>query len=146
MAKQLRKKQLAVIDDLFAGELDERAVLDKHKVSRHVYNKWRADEQFAAEFDRRITSLNQQSRLFVARYTSLAAAKLVQLTDSKSQETARKACLDIISFPKTAAKKTPAPADDKPPPPPQTENIPDETASRLLAALAQTENNQPNNH
>ena len=98
--KQLSKRQRAVLDDLFGGESDEQSVLEKHKISRHIYNKWQAEEQFSSEFERRVTALNRQSELIIARYAPLAAAKLVQLTESEKEETARKACLDIITLPK----------------------------------------------
>jgi len=135
--KQLSKKQLAVMEDLFSGELDEQAVLDKHKVRRSVYNRWLADGDFVEEFDRRIASAHRQSAALIARYAPLAAAKLVQLTESENQETARKACLDIISLPKIAAQKTEqsdkAKKDgDKP-----AEQLSEATVSRLLAALAE---------
>ena len=133
--KHLRKRQLAVINDLFGGALDEQAVLEKHKVSRHVYNKWLADEQFSAEFARRIACARFQSEALIAKYSLLAAAKLVELTESEKAETARKACLDIISVPKRAAKDAKQgsrqQSDDEP-----GQQLPQQTASRLLAALA----------
>ncbi|MHC4309749.1 MAG: hypothetical protein ACYSSN_07375 [Planctomycetota bacterium] len=98
-AKQLTKKQLAVIEDLFAGELDEQAILDKYKLSRKLYNQWRNDDSFAEQFDKRITDAYRQSDVLIARYAPVAAAKLIQLTESDKPETARKACLDIISMP-----------------------------------------------
>jgi len=100
MAKitKLSRKQLAVLDDLFIGELDEQAVLDKYIVSRNLYYRWLADDCFAEQFDRRIAAAYRQSAALVARYATLAAAKLVQLTESSSPETARKACLDIITY------------------------------------------------
>lgn len=100
MQTKLNKKQLSVIDDLFASQADEPAIFNKHKVSRHTFNKWLVDENFKAEFIRRIEWLNLQSQALIARYASLAAAKLVGLTESENQETRRKACLDIISLPK----------------------------------------------
>ena len=137
--KWLKKRQLAVIEDMFDGELDEQAVLAKHKVSRNVYDKWLADADFVEEFDRRISRAHRQSELIIARYAPLAAAKLVQLTESENQETARKACLDIISLPKIGPQKTEqsnkaTKESDNP-----AEQLPDETASRLLAALAEAE-------
>ena len=137
--KQLRKRQLAVIDDIFSGELDEQSVLAKHKVSRDVYNKWLADADFAEEFDRRIASAHRQSKLIIARYAPLAAAKLVQLTESENQETARKACLDIISLPKIAAQKTELPDKVKKDSDNPAEQLSEATVSRLLAALAEAE-------
>ena len=76
--KKLSKKQLAVIDDLFSGELDEHVVLEKHKVSRNVYNGWLADGLFSSEFDRRIMSAHRQSAALIAKYAPLAAAKLAR--------------------------------------------------------------------
>jgi len=142
--KELTKRQLAVIEDLFSdfSMADEQAVLDKHRVSRNLYNKWLADASFIEHFDRRIAAAHRQSAALIARYAPLAAAKLVQLTDSDKEETARKACLDIISMPQIASRKS------------QTENhksqianrdtsgsqiapqLSDQTVSRLLAALA----------
>ena len=133
--KRLSKKQLAVIEEMFSGELDEQQVLDKHKVSRNVYNRWLADENFCAEFDRRIDSAKRQGELIIAKYASLAAAKLVQLTESKSQETARKACLDIISLP--PAKKPQGPSETEPAGEQEQPQLSDETVSRLLAVLAE---------
>ncbi len=98
MAKKLSRKQLAVIEDLFVGELDEQAVLDKYNVKRPAFEKWLADERFIEQFNERIIRSFRQSRLIIARYAPLAAAKLVELTASENQETARKACLDIISM------------------------------------------------
>ncbi len=60
-AKQLTKRQLAVIEDLFSGEFDEQAVLDKYKISRNLYNKWQSDDNFAEQFDRRIAGAYRQS-------------------------------------------------------------------------------------
>jgi hypothetical protein len=141
MAKrqQLRKRQLAVIEDMFSGELDEQSVLAKHKVSRDVYNKWLADADFAEGFDQRIASAHRQSELIIARYAPLAAAKLVQLTESENQETARKACLDIISLPKIGPQKTDQSDKGKKDSDNPAEQLPEATASRLLAALAEAE-------
>lgn len=136
-SKQLSKKQLCVINDLFAGELDEQTVLDKHSISKNLYNKWVADESFAEEFNRRIDWLNRQGELIIARYAPLAAAKLVQLTDSKNQETARKACLDIISLPKPAAKKDTPSAEPQRTEPTSSKPLSSDTASKLLAVLAE---------
>lgn len=143
-SKQLSTKQLAVIEDLFSGELGEQAVLDKYKVSRNLYNKWLANEVFAEQFDQRIAGAYRQSTVFIARNAPLAAAKLVQLAESGKEETARKACLDIISFPsRTGSLADAAPASvknsqlqkDSP-------ELSTEAAGRLLAVLAEEKNNQ----
>ncbi len=127
------------MEDLFSGELDEQAVLDKHKVSRNVYNRWLADGLFASEFDHRIMSAHRQSTALIARYAPLAAAKLVQLTESDKEETARKACLDIISLPALLDKRIAQPSEPQTAETQQLQQITEQTASRLLAALAQAE-------
>ncbi len=137
--KKLSKKQLAVIDDFFGGELDEQAVLEKHKVNRNIYNRWLADELFVSEFDRRVMSAHRQSAALIAKYAPLAAAKLVQLTESEKEETARKACMDIISLPALLEKRIIQQgelqtAETQPP-----QQLTEQAAGRLLAALAQVE-------
>ena len=133
--KQLTKKQLSVIDDLFAGELDEQQVFEKHRINKRVYDKWLTEENFTDEFDRRIKSAHRRGELIIARFANVAAAKLVQLTESENQETSRKACLDVINYLRQKAEPVP---DDQP----EAEKLPDlspELASRLLAALATNE-------
>jgi len=138
--KYLKKRQLEVLDDLFGGELDEQAVLKKHGISRTVYNKWLGDELFSSEFSRRLGAARLQSELIIARYSAVAAAKLVQLTESAKEETARRACLDIISLPRQADRKT-AVLDKSPDAGPdragQVPELSEAAVGRLLAALAE---------
>jgi hypothetical protein len=137
--KKLTKKQLAVIDDLFSGELDEQVILDKHKVRRNVYNRWLAGGLFLSEFDRRIISAHRQSAALIAKYAPLAAAKLVQLTESEKEETARKACMDIISLPALLDKRINQPDELQSAETQLSRQLTEQAASRLLAALAQVE-------
>jgi hypothetical protein len=131
-AKNLTKRQCAVIEDLFAGLADEREVLAKHKIDRRLYDKWLTDENFTREFDRRLESARRQSDLIIARYATLAASKLALLTESENQETSRKACLDIIGLLK-GPPEIHRPSDESPA---TSDELPPEIASRLLAALA----------
>ncbi|MGA2171689.1 MAG: hypothetical protein ABSG82_01575 [Sedimentisphaerales bacterium] len=132
--KRLTKRQRAVIDGLFAGQISEQQVLDNHNVDRRLYDKWLADETFAGEFDRRVVAARRQSELIIARYATFAAAKLVQLTESENQETARKTCLDIIGLLRPcSADSAQRPADSE-----SQNELPPELASRLLAALAES--------
>ena len=139
MAKRryLSQQQLTVLDDLFNSDLDEEAVLDKHKVRRSTYERWLADELFAERFKRYVNNMRRRSELLMAKYSCLAAAKLVELTASDKAETARKACLDIISQPQIAADRGERP--DKMPKESDkhVEQLSDATASRLLAAMAE---------
>ncbi len=142
MSKQnkLSQRQLDVIEDLFAGELDEQAVLEKHKVSAKLYNNWQADGAFIEQFERRIAAAHRQSAALIARYAPIAAAKLVQLTQCGKEETARKACLDIISM-QTPLSAPPRPKAADPDAPEQSPTLSDQTACKILALLA--EENQP---
>lgn len=130
----LTKRQRDVLDDLFAGVSSEQEILEKHKVSKRLYDKWLAEANFASEFERRLQYARRQGELLIARYSSVAAVKLIELTESKNPETARKACLDIITLLRPDSAK---PNADTPP-----ENadapieLPPELASRLLSALA----------
>jgi len=136
--KQLTKKQLAVIEALFVGELDEQAILDKYKLSRKLYNQWQNDENFAEQFEKRISDSYRQSDVLIARYAPVAAAKLIQLTESDKPETARKACLDIISMPKLTASRKVQPSEESEPADTQLPaSFNPETASKLLAVLAE---------
>ena len=138
--KYLSQKQLVILDDLFNSDLDEQAVLDKHKVRRSTYDRWLADELFTERFKQYVNGQKRRSELLMAKYSYLAAAKLVELTASEKQETARKACLDIISLPKLGADNNPKPTESQPAAELQTQQLTPQTASRLLAALAEGKN------
>jgi hypothetical protein len=134
--KKLTERQLAVLEDLFTGRRKEQTVLKRHHVPSVLYEKWLADERFTRQFEQRIASGYRQSRIILARNTPDAARKLVTLAKEGKGETARKACLDIISLQRPAGRKTPS---DAPPVPEASAPAPDlspETASRLLAVLA----------
>jgi hypothetical protein len=138
--RHLTARQLTVLNDLFNSDLDEQGVLDKHKVRRSTYERWLANELFAERFDRYVNSIRRRSELLMAKYSCLAAAKLVELTASDKAETARKACLDIICQPKIAGstsspRATEAESVEKDSSK-QAEQLSDAMASRLLAAMA----------
>src|SRR4030042_1203504 len=129
--KYLSRKQLAVLDDLFNSDLDEQGVLDKHGVRRSTYENWLANELFAERFNRYVDNVRRRSELLIAKYGCLAAAKLVELTASEKAETARKACLDIISQPRM--KPEAAEKDNNK----QAEPLSEAKASKILAVLAE---------
>jgi hypothetical protein len=137
-AKRLTKRQLAVIEDLFAGKLDESAVLKQHKVSRALYNKWLADPVFTKQFDLLIDGAYRRSAFKIARSAKEAAEKLLLLTNSDKGETARKACLDIITMhPSIHLTDSPTVLDRKETSSSESTKLTPETASKLLAVLAE---------
>jgi hypothetical protein len=131
-AKRLTKRQTAVIDDLFAGVDNEERILKRHRVKRRLYDKWMSDENFVAEFERRIQSARRQGELILARFASVAVAKLVALMESENQETSRKACLDIINLLRPNPESKPQEQAE----PEQLQELAPELAGRLLEALA----------
>ena len=136
----LSQKQLDVLDDLFNSELDEQGVLDKHRVRRSTYEKWVTDELFAERFERYADSARRRGELLLARYSYLAAAKLVELTAKGRGETVRRACLNIICQSKVSAEREKARkggASVEAEGGGEEEELSPETASRLLAALAE---------
>jgi len=135
--KYLSKKQLAVLEDLFSSELDEQAVLEKHKVRQSTYDRWLANKIFAERFKQCVNGLMRRSELLMAKYSQLAAAKLVELTASGKEETARRACLDIISLPKITSSRPAEAEKAKKDSDQQARQLSAATASRLLAALAE---------
>ncbi len=132
--KSLTRRQRAVIEDLFADKADEQKVLDKHRVRRALYSRWLTDERFNAELDRRLAQAYRAGRLALARAASQAADTLITLAQGKPGETTRKACLDILA---AQAPTASTPAAPQPTPPVAATPLPPETASRILALLAE---------
>jgi hypothetical protein len=133
----LNKKQLAVIDELVVGELDERAILDKYEVGRAAFNAWLSNAAFSGELDRRIEWLTRRSELQLARSRLKAMNSLVDLTKNENGETARKACLDIITMPTIATQKPDQTGPSQSDPTQTQPTLSQKTASKLLAVLAE---------
>ena len=134
--KSLSARQLAVIEDLFEGE-QEHEILKKHKLSRKRYEKWLADEAFKDQLNRRITFEYRRSELILARKACQAVSKLAGLTDSQQSETARKACVDLITISANHSAGTQTTPGDNPAPSPESPPFTQDTAGKLLAVLAE---------
>ena len=132
----LGKKQRAVIEDMFKNGLSEHEVLEKYKIRPCRYKDWLENGLFTQEINNRIEAAMRQSKLVMVRWLPLAAERLAQLTISEKDETARKACLDVISLhtleteQKTAQNAQTVQAKEIKP-------LPPEMASKLLAALVE---------
>jgi len=134
--RALTEKQMSVLDELFWGDCDEGAALKKFGVKRRIYERWLQDERFSEEFNRRLEAAHRQGQLIIAKYCCVAAVKLVELTESAKEETARRACKDIITMRKTEIKGEPAAA-EKTAEEETVSGYSPETAGRLLAILAE---------
>ncbi|UCF42397.1 MAG: hypothetical protein JSV99_07260 [Planctomycetota bacterium] len=135
--KYLTQKQLAVLDDLFNGELDEQAVLKEHRVRRGTYERWLADQAFAEQFKQYVNVLARRSELLLAKYSCVAAAKLVELTASAKGEIARRACIDIMGMPKRISQQLEAAKVSECSEVAEIPRLSARAASKLLAVLAE---------
>jgi hypothetical protein len=133
--RMLTKRQMGVIEDLVGGKADEVGVLKKHRVSTHVYRKWLGEEVFAEELEFLIESARREGMLEIARSAKEAAKKLIGLTTNDSAETARKACMDIISFGRKVRSKQEKRAGERGEEKSDVK-IDDETAGRIISAIA----------
>lgn len=146
MKKRLSRKQSAILDELFNSEqnMSEQQILEKHGVKAADYGSWQSEPVFALEFEARMETLGRQSRLLIARYASYAAAKLIALTESSNVETARKACLDIISLLTPADPKAKTETDvseHKASESAQLPPISPQLAEKILESIAQQDEN-----
>lgn len=144
--KPLNAKQLAVIDDLFEGRLEEQKILKNHNISRKLYDRWLADESFNQQLVRRTEWEYHRVEIILARSAQQAVSNLMELTKSKQSETARKACIDVITMRANIlagnrSSGTPALPVDNPKLLPESPNLSHETAGKILAVLAEEKNN-----
>ena len=143
---RLGKRQLAVITDIFENALTEADALAKNHVTKWLYKKWLDNPSFTAELDARFDDALRRSKFLIAHCLPLAVQRLVQLIMSEKDETARKACLDLISLKLSDAglQNSKNPQQQKE----DEEELSPEMASKILAVLAEpdkTPNSLPNN-
>ena len=135
--KPLSAKQLAMIDDLFEGRQEESEILKNHNVSRKLYDLWLADEGFNDHLDRRTEWEYRRNEILLVRSARKAVSNLLGLTESKQAETARKACIDIITMRANLLAGTSAKPVDNATSPPESQPFSPETAGKLLAVLSE---------
>ncbi len=95
----LSKRQKGVLYDLFSGKFTLEDVLKKRKVSRRTYQRWHDEHNFSEEFHRLMDLAAIEQQLVFVRYGHDIAMKLVNLSAAEKDETARKACMGIITNP-----------------------------------------------
>ncbi len=133
-SKYLTKKQKGVLEDLFSAGLNVQEILEKWKVTRQTYYRWHAQPFFAAEFKRLLNLAQSECELILARYAAAVAMKLVSLSAAEKEETARKACMDVIvNYDRKIKRKSGI--DPKPIEEPLID-LPPQVASKMLALLA----------
>lgn len=131
---KLTKCQQNFIDELFKSGSDEASVCAKNNISDTLYRRWLNQKAFTDELIFRGGCARRASRILLTQYLTVAAAKLVALTGSDKEETARRACLDILSL-----NDTKTASDDEIPTETPALNISPQTASKLLKVLAEAD-------
>ncbi len=139
-AKHLGKKQIELIDDLFENKKDQSDVLKTHNISWTTYSKWLMNEHFGLEIDNRIAAAKKKAAAHLAASASKAIENLVNLSGGNG-ETARKACLDLIALQNQPVSEPQAKPKDSEQPKSPAQELSPETASRILAALAEENEN-----
>jgi hypothetical protein len=138
-AKPLKAKQLAVIDDLFVSKLKDSRILKKHGVGRKLYDKWLADESFRRHLEARKAWECRHNEIILVRSAREAMSNLMDLTKSKQAETARKACLDIITMCSNLSAGSDTKPGENPTPASESLNLTPERAGKILTFLAEEE-------
>lgn len=128
---KLTKHQLKFIDELFKAAGDEASICASNNISAALYRRWLNQKAFTDELIFRSDSAKRASKILLTQYLTVAAAKLVALTGSEKEETARRACLDILSL-----NNDEAATDEEMPVEAPLPKISPATASKLLKVLA----------
>lgn len=102
-------KKDKVIREILKGETDEDEILRKNKVGRKEFETWLDSEEWQAQFERHVRKNERRAQILITNFLTVAAAKLVGLTESDKDDTARKSCLDILQMPRIAEENNIAP-------------------------------------
>ena len=94
---QITCKQRKVLDKIFTDDLSLEEIFEEFNISPERYIEWFTQDTFVDEFTRRLNLGWIKSKIILAKYAISAVAKLVELTQGKT-EIARKACNDILSY------------------------------------------------
>jgi hypothetical protein len=94
----LNRQHKHVITDLFENGLKEHEVCAKHGLALDELRQWYRDDAFRQEVSLRLFVPVAIARIMLARAAADVASRLVAMTYSDKEETARKACLNIIGL------------------------------------------------
>jgi hypothetical protein len=131
----LTRQHKLLIDDLFERGLSESQVCEKHGLAMDKLREWCQDDDFRAEVRDRLFTPVSKAWIMLARSATRVAARLIELTESQKEETARKACLDILTaLPLWQADVCDDGEELSLPP-----GVSEKTASRILEVLAEEE-------
>jgi hypothetical protein len=93
----LTRQHTTLIDDFFERGLTEAEVCEKHGLTLEKLREWCQDSDFKDEVQQRLFAPVSQAWIMLARSAPKVARRLIELTDCEKDDTARKACLDILT-------------------------------------------------
>lgn len=126
---------LRAVDEILKGE-DEAKVLERYEIEPETFDKLLNSPKFILQVSNRIGLSIIRSKLLIAQYAQVATAKLIHLTDCEKEETARKACLDVITLATKQSDATIQKEEVSEIVNSANQPITDEQASKMLAVLA----------
>ncbi len=129
----LTKKQIAALDELYYNNGDELAVQQKLNISPRQWRRWLNNYYFNVEMRYRLDLLHSQADIICAKFRPMAIAMLISLCQSENEEIRRKACVELLKL-KPCRDGTELPS----PPAKKDLEIDKETASKLMAVLAES--------
>ncbi len=88
---------LVAVDKILKGDSEEQT-LERHEIEPEDFDKLLNNPKFVLQVSNRIGLSIIRTKLLIAQFSQTATAKLIQLMDSDKEETARKACLDVITL------------------------------------------------
>lgn len=94
--EKLTKAQNLVLKLIFVESVGEETALEKAKIAIKIYEGWFRQPLWKAEYELRMTRCQRRAEIILATFKVEAAGKLIKLTDSDKEGTARQACLDIL--------------------------------------------------
>jgi len=90
-------KALVAVDEILKGESEDKT-LKRHRIEPEAFDKLLNNPKFVLQVSNRIGLSIIRTKLLIAQYARAATAKLIHLTECDKEETARKACLDVITL------------------------------------------------
>lgn len=141
MAKKKNEKvtskptALRAVDEILKGE-DEAKVLERYEIEPETFDKLLNSPKFILQVSNRIGLSIIRSKLLIAQYAQTATAKLISMTNCEKEETARKACLDVITLATKQSDATIQKEEVSEIVNSANQVITDEQASKMLAVLA----------
>jgi translation elongation factor EF-Ts len=127
MKNSVTKKQKDFLTEIIDNRLTVEEAMKKGRINQITLRKWFSSQPFIIELAKRIECLVKRADMLISQHRLTAVERLLRLTDSEKEETARKACLDILKL--TSSGKSTAKEPDMPSFSPQT-------AAKLLEILA----------